>query len=556
MDLVDNPVEYKLMTMLKAYQVNRFDRLTYNEGKIWSLKCIEQLQQQIQANDIDNKHQVNHQIYYLLSYHYYNLGRIYQLGLGTTNIDQSQASKYYKLAAGENHPSAIYQLGKLCGCTGCDYEYTKQLKNQRQVAIYRVRQFVASAAIDPWCCQADDELTKCCKADKMYYNALYNQKMTYKRLLSTYQDDEDDKNLRDQMVQIPRHSSKPHQHDRVLVKLSSLYCQLGYMMIKLNQLHGENIDLTAYQYFSKAAKLGNASGFINIAIWKYSHGYGSPKDSEHCIQLFIKASQYNSPQAHFYLLQHCYEKYISTANIRQANLAVTHSSLALAYPFASPLFYIASLFWLGGTDSIDRQQCLSHLKMSVATDDYFDQRGRGLSYLTLGCIYKRGEWIKVDYSIAAHCYSRAAILGHHQGIIEVAKLVEKGKIAIADVHTAIQLYRAIIDSTNISNQVQALAMKRLGQLYLKMKTTTSQYRGRQWINQALNKFQLVTYDPLAKCCAYYQIARIHHKGLSTDKENLEKASIYYRKVLTSSSHCRDVIYPRKAEIRLKDLDLS
>ena len=136
----------------------------------------------------------------------------------------------------------------------------------------------------------------------------------------------------------------------------------------------------------------------------------------------------------------------------------------------------------------------------------------------------------------------------------VAKLVEKGKIAIADVHTAIQLYRSVIDSTNVPNQTQAMAMKRLGQLYIKMKITASHHRGKDWIAQALTKFERDTFDPKAKCCAFYQIARIHHKGLGHDPKDLLKAASYYHKVLACSHHYQYPTYPVKAKLKLKELE--
>lgn len=553
MEFVDHQVDDKLIGMLAAYQVHRFEKLIYDEVKRCSLNYIEKLlhksehsQQIDDCSPSQNHHQTS------LAHQYYNLGRIYHFGFGSTSSDLSQAWKFYKYAAQFHHPTAIYQLGKLCGYHSCGYPFVKQLKNRHQVAIYRVRKYVTSASINPWCCQADYELTNDCKTNKIYYSALFNLKMSHLRLLSSLKDHEETKDFKDKMINI---NSPDNLANGTTVKLSTLYCQLGYTIVKLSQLNGENIDVVAYQYFTKAAKLGNSSGFIHLAIWKYSlNGSRNIMDFEEAYHLFHKADQLDHSQASFYLLYYYYTKFISTANDRYVDLASVHSDRALSFPFASPLYYTTLLSLLRETGCIDPNQCLSNLKLSIVSDDYFNQNGVRLSYLTLGHIYKKGDWVKIDYSIAAHCFSRAAVLGQYQGIIEVAKLVEKGKIAVADIHTAIKLYRSVIDLTNVPNQVQAMALKRLGQLYIKMKITGSHHRGKDWIAQALNKFQQDNFDPMSKCCALYQIARIYHKGLGDDLKDLAKAASYYHQVLACSHHYQNPTYPTKAKRKLNELE--
>ncbi|EDV25048.1 uncharacterized protein TRIADDRAFT_56576 [Trichoplax adhaerens] len=159
---------------------------------------------------------------------HYELGRIYHLGLGTTNEDCLEAFYHYKIAVDNNHPGALYMLCQLYGTTNSNtnnpstpFELTSptspvsptasfsmpltpsptmasipstplptcsyvKLMPEEELIKIKVENYVKSAAQDQYYAQGHQELWYNFKRSRIWREAVDNLKRHHESLIEEY----------------------------------------------------------------------------------------------------------------------------------------------------------------------------------------------------------------------------------------------------------------------------------------------------------------------------------------------------------------------------------
>ncbi|RDD46021.1 Secretory immunoglobulin A-binding protein EsiB [Trichoplax sp. H2] len=435
----------------------------------------------------------------------YQLGNFYHHGLGyKCNKDLEKAYQYYEKAIEQEHPTAMYMICKLFGS---DKRKNSQdcvkLMNEKKLINMKARYYIRSAAQDPYYSMAHEEL-----GYHYVYSPVWRREI--KEIFSSYRN----------IVKNSNQSSKE--------ELARIYNELGYLAVRLNANEDQAVFRKAFDFFKRAAELGNPAGYFNIGGWLYYNGFGVDKDESKKLEYYKKAAHDGHPRALYIVANNYHFSYLESRNDELENALDLFLS-ASQYGFAEILYFIGEFFLYGrGGVKQDYEKARDYFERAAVATDFTTGRGNAWSNYVLGYMYEKGHGVECDYNKAAHHYALSAKKEYYVAYCRLAKLVEKRKLKTSDLYTAVELYQAAVDSDD--DFAVCYALYRLGKIYgipdsgfYDRAKATSYLRAAQ-----ANQLYAVKIQDTAVVGQLYRSGVMYEKGLGVSP-NRELAIKYYQK---------------------------
>ncbi|RDD42610.1 Myosin-11 [Trichoplax sp. H2] len=463
---------------------------------------------------------------------YYQLGYVYQYGLGSTKKDAMKAFYNYKIAAEGNHPGAQYTAYQLYGTReGGRTSDCVRIVDEEELIQLKLHMYLKSASQDPWFTRAHDELWSHYKRSSHWKRALEETRINYLKKLQS----------------IDQLSNQ---------EAGQIYNELGYITLQLTKYSNNQDYSKALNYFERGAQLGNSSAYFNLGAKMYRNGLGVTKDRHKEEEYERKAAQLGHPRAQFYLGCLLFG-YLSVGHEEDLIKAYKYFKQSSKYNYTVVGYYLGlyNLLGIAGVKS-NVQNAIKLFQTAAVAHDYTSDKSNELALQILGFMYEKGIGVGIDYSLAAHYYASAAKMNYFPAYIKLAKLVEKKKVSPSSFDSAIKLYDYAARSDDES--YSGHAKYRLGKVYTKAASTLlrNSEKGFRFFETAIQSYR----NALEK--QWFKQVRIHyHLGVMYMngygvKINPEQAIEHLKKAMRKAQKTYilyDNHYGRKAKQKLEKL---
>ncbi|RDD44215.1 ERAD-associated E3 ubiquitin-protein ligase component HRD3A [Trichoplax sp. H2] len=446
---------------------------------------------------------------------HFELGYIYQFGLGRVSKDFNQAFIHYSQAAKLNHPSAQYHICQLC-CSRDEANHGQYacVMDKRELIELRVRMYITSAAQGEAYSDADrclwsnySKLPEWRQQIHSYYSALCRQSdlILHQRASSYYDDNQYD---------FEKVDCSPQQY------YGRIYNQLGYLTFKFNYYNKKNDDeyTRAREYFEKAGDHEEPSGYFNLSRWIYNVKQGIQQDRIlHKRYLLLAAKNGHA------LAQHDVVTLCDDSDINDIINRFEMLQKSFRYSFARTCYDLAVAYLCGYSVERDYDIAISYLNRAIVSRDFRMGDGLAKASIALALIYKNGIGCHVNMVKACH-YLAYATQHYEEPLFycQIGKLIKK-----------------ITHRKDIAAKLYKQAMPCPYAYYLMGKLYHKESKKRLFqINKTNKYFQLALDNHSVYVLQHYHLGIIYQFGLGTET-NRRRADRHFKNQIQSASESLD-----------------
>ncbi|EDV28950.1 uncharacterized protein TRIADDRAFT_52330 [Trichoplax adhaerens] len=455
------------------------------------------------------------------SHSLFQLGCLYQQGLGKCEKDLHKAKQLLDNAAKLGHARAMYNLCQLYGSQP-SAQFANVVSESELIDI-KVHWYIESSS---------QALVYSNSGIELWSN--YNASVAWRKAV-----------MAERARLLDRISQKDYQD---ILQLGKLMNQVSYIALQLST--DDSGYKTAIDGLESACRLGSADAYWNLAALVYHNGLGVNKDEEKKLQLMYQAADSNHVRAQFWLGEYLFSSLVGMEE--QCTKALKYMKQSLQYPFASTLFWIGYGHLLGTGVSQNYALAVQYFQLAAVSSDYLFGIGNSSACSWLAFMYTKGLGMTIDFTMASHYYAMAAKSGNKHSFNDLAKLIEKRKISCCELDIAIKLY-SIGAGENVEDTSSYYARLRLGKIYSNKRyhKIYNQEKATEYFTQALHLLKSSVCKD-TRSYRYYHLGIIYENGYNTDVD-YSQAAKYYSLAKEAAAKVYDILdryYGKKAEKRL------
>ena len=297
----------------------------------------------------------------------FNLGCCYENGRGTEK-DESQAFKYYKLAADQNHADAQYNLGFYY-----QHGIGTEKDESRAFKYYKL------------------------SADQNNASAQHNLGWCYRYGRGTEKDE-----------------SQAFKYFKLAADQKDADAQTNLGICCEHGIGTEKDESQAFKYYKLAADQNNAAAQTNLGFC-YRHGIGTEKDESQAFKYYKLSADQNNANAQFNL-GFCYRNGIGTE--KEKSQAFKYYKLSADQNYSYAQNNLGFCYEHGIGTEIDESRAFKYYKLA-ADQNYATAQNN------LGCCYEYGRGTEKDESQAFKYYKLAADQNHASAQNNLGRITSK-----------------------------------------------------------------------------------------------------------------------------------
>ena len=347
------------------------------------------------------------------------LGYCYQHGIGTKK-DESQAFRYFELAAGKSHAEAQYNLA-LC--------YQHRIGTEKNDSL-SFKYYQLSA--DQNHASAQFNLGYCYRYGKGTKKD-FSQAFKYYQLASDQNHADAQNNLGycyEHGIGTKKDYSQSFKYYQLAAYQNHADAQYNLGYCYEHGIGTEKDDSQAFKYYKLAADQSNVSAQYNLG-YCYEHGIGTKKDESQAFKYYKLSADQNHADAQNSLVN-CYQHGIGTE--KDESQAFKYYKLAADQNHADAQYNLGYCYLNGIGTKIDASQAFKYYQLAA------DQNHADAQY-NLGYCYEHGRGTKINESQAFKYYKLSADQNHADAQYNLGYCYRNGIGTEKDESQAIKYFR-------------------------------------------------------------------------------------------------------------------